>query len=84
MLITGLYDKVAERFVQFIPSPNVGLLKRDFKNAVNQPKSVYNTNAEDFNIVQLVELDDSTGVCLSSEQKLLFTLDELKDDPQVQ
>lgn len=84
MLITGLFDKVAKRFVQFVPTPNEGLLKRDFKNAVTQPKSIYNTNAEDFSIIQLVELDDLTGDCLSTEQKLLFTLDELKDDPQVQ
>ena len=84
MLIAGLFDSVANKYVQFIPSPSEALLRRDFKNAVSQQNSIYCVNAYDFQVFQLAEIDESTGACLSTEKKLLFTLKELKDDPQVQ
>lgn len=84
MLITGLYDVVAKKFIQFIPTPTGELLKRDFKNAVKQERSIYNTNAEDFEVYVLAEVDESTGACTPCDKDLLFTLASLKDDPQVQ
>ena len=83
MLITGLYDKLMEKFVQFIPTTTISVLKRDFKNAVKDPKSIYNANSEDFVVYTLCSIDDATGEC-TSQKELAFNLSELKDDPQVQ
>ena len=82
MLIVGLKDKLAEKFVQFIPTPNIAILKRDFKNTM-KPGSIYHDSAEDFKCIILVEIDEVTGVALPKEE-LAFELDALKDDPQVQ
>lgn len=83
MLITGLYDKLMVKFVQFIPTTSISVLKRDFKNAVKDPNSIYHANSEDFVVYTLCSIDDATGEC-TSQKELAFNLSELIDDPQVQ
>lgn len=79
----GLFDKEAEKFTQFIPTPNVGVLKRDFKNTM-KPNNLYYEAAEDFDVYQLAELDDVEGSALSIERILAFKLIDIKNDLQVQ
>lgn len=82
MLIIGLFDKCFGKYTQFIPTPQVDVLKRDFKNTM-KPGSIYHDSAEDFKCVILVEVDEITGIALPKEE-LAFELAEIKDDPQVQ
>ena len=82
MLIVGLKDKLADKFVQFIPTPSIPVLRRDFKNAM-KPGSLYHDSALDFVCIILAEIDETTGVALPKEE-LAFELDDIKDDPQVQ
>ena len=84
MLIMALKDKVAKKFIQYVPTPSVDLLKRDLKNAVNHPGSIYNTNLEDFDCYILNEVDETTGETLSTNVDFAFNLADLKNDPQVQ
>lgn len=83
MLITGLYDNLAEKFVQLIPTTSIPVLKRDFKNAVQDEKSIYCKNAEDFVVYTLCVVDDESGVC-TSQKELAFNLIDLKNEVQVQ
>ena len=78
MLIIGLKDKLAEKFVQFIPTTNLAVLRRDFKNAM-KPGSIYHDSAEDFKCVILAEIDETTGIALPKEE-LAFELADIKDD----
>lgn len=83
MLITALYDKEAGKFVQFIPTLNLSVLKRDFKN-VMKPGQLYHESAEDFEVYQLGEFDEKSGLALSTEKILAFELSSIKNDSQVQ
>lgn len=82
MLIVAIKDKLAQKFVQFIPSTNLDVVKRDLKNAVKQPTSIFCTNSEDFDVYKLGDLDETSGV-ITPTQDMLFNLHDLKDDPQV-
>ena len=82
MLITGLKDKLADKFVQFIPTLNVAILKRDFKNTM-KAGSIYYESADDFSVYILAEINDTTGQALPRHE-LAFELASIKDDPQVQ
>ena len=83
MLITGLYDKVAEKYVQYIPTTTIAVLKRDFKAAVNDGKSIYSTSSDDFVVYTLCSIDDSTGEC-TSQKEFAFNLAELKNESNYQ
>ena len=61
MLIVGLFDKCFGKYTQFIPTPKIDVLKRDFKNTM-KPGNVYHDSAEDFKCVVLVEINQ---FCLS-------------------
>lgn len=82
MLITGLYDKLAGKYVQFIPTINIGVLRRDFKNTM-KAGSIYYESADDFSVYILAEIDETTGQALPKHE-LAFELALIKDDPQVQ
>lgn len=82
MLITGLKDKLAGKYVQFIPTLNIDVLKRDFKNTM-KPGSIYHDSASDFIVDILCEINDETGIALPKHE-LAFNLYDLLDDPQVQ
>lgn len=81
MFIVAIYDTLAKKFIQFLPTASVDVLKRDLKNTVKMPNHIFATNSEDFDVYQLCEIDD-TGICLPKKE-LLFNMKELKDDPQV-
>ena len=81
MFIVAIFDKLAGKFIQYLPTNSIDVLKRDLKNTVKHPNHIFATNPEDFEVWSLCEIDDE-GICLPKKE-LLFYMTELKDDPQV-
>lgn len=83
MLITGLKDKLTDKFIQFYPYQSEAVALRDFKNAFKNPHSILATNPEDFDVYVLGEIDESTGD-ITSKRTLLCHMSDLQTDAQVQ
>lgn len=83
MLITGVKDKLTEKFITFPTYQSKAVALRDFKNVFKNPQSILATNPEDFDVYVLGNIDESTGV-ITTECTLLCHLSDLKNDPQVQ
>lgn len=61
-LLFGVYDKVAQKYIGLEVSDSEALCKRSFYNRVRMaPQSPLATYPNDFSLMLLGELDDSTG-----------------------
>lgn len=85
MLITGIKDKLTDKFVQFYPYQSEAVALRDFKNVFKNKnsQSILATNPEDFDVYVLGDIDETTGV-ITTKSTLLCHMIDLQNDPQVQ
>ena len=83
MFIVGVKDKLAKKFIQIVPTANLDVLKRDFKNVFSQKNNIMAEFPEDFDIYNLGSIEEESGVCTPTVD-LLFNLAEIKDEVQVQ
>lgn len=60
----SVFDRKAEVFCPPYPAPTPGVAERQFKEAVNDPKTVINQNPEDFVLYEVFEFDDMTGLVI--------------------
>jgi len=86
MIILGVKDALAQKFVQLIPSNNIDVTKRDLSNVVNKPSnSIFFTNPDDFRVYELGSFNEDTGALKPlAEPKPVFYLSDLKGNVQVQ
>lgn len=79
--IYALYDRVAGIYLSLIPSNNVEVLKRDYKNVVNElgSKSPLRQNCDDYDLYELGSFDVETGDIVS-EKHFVLHLSELKNN----
>lgn len=64
MILYGIFDTKANRFVNVFPSINDDTAKRSFEQLLSTPEeSVFNQSPEDFNLLKVISLpDDYTDV----------------------
>lgn len=86
MILYGIKDACAKKFVQVIPGVDDSVLRRDLKNIVNTPsKSLFFTNSDDFRVYKLGEFDEAHGsIQACADPQPLFYLSDLKNAPEVQ
>lgn len=77
MVVTGLRDSVAKRFVTVQFFPNDESACRDFVNAVRLSRgnreSMLGTNPDDYSVWHLCDYDELTGVFDNQEHFVLMT-----------
>lgn len=83
MLIVGIKDKLAEKFIQFFPTQSIAVARRDLLNAKNQKGTLFNTNPGDFDVYEVCSVDESTGIG-TANCTFLFNLDEITNETEVQ
>lgn len=61
MIIYGLYDRKANCYVQYMPSVSIGAMRRQLEDVVKTEGSQLDKHAEDYDVFDLVTIDDTSG-----------------------
>lgn len=60
--IYTVHDQKAEAFLPCFQAPTDGIAERSFKDLVNQDGHQFSRYAEDYTLIRVACIDDSTGV----------------------
>lgn len=69
-ILVALYDRATEAYAPIMTVHTRGEAIRSFKNECNNPQSPINQHPSDYELWQLGEYDDQTGMIVSTHERI--------------
>ena len=80
MKLYSIRDTKMNTYNAPVGSPNVAVITRDLTEIVNNPEHRWSKHASDFELFEVAEYDEKTGVITAPEKPdFILTLSELKE-----